>query len=77
MPNNLKIDSMDEQTSKSKRSPSIWVYLAAAVVGSLFGAIMDATLYPDGGSMLMKVGFVAGPLALYLAMRKRSGKPRE
>ncbi|MEL7344958.1 MAG: hypothetical protein AAFN59_08860 [Pseudomonadota bacterium] len=62
---------MSESKSSSAKTPA-WAYLIAAVLGSLVGAILDATLYSDGGSMLMKIGFVVGPLCLYLARRGRS-----
>lgn len=64
---------MTEQHSNKERAVSVRWYLLAAVLGSLVGAILDATLYRDGGSMLMKVGFVVGPLVLYLARRARGG----
>ena len=51
-----------------------WMYILAAVLGSLGGAILDATLYRDGGSMFMKIGLVAGPALLYGAGLFLGGK---
>ncbi len=46
-----------------------WPYVVAALLGSLIGAIADALLYADGGSMFMKIGLVAGPGAVWLIAR--------
>ena len=39
----------------------LWLYIIAAILGSLGGAVLDALLYAEGGSILMKIGLVAGP----------------
>jgi hypothetical protein len=50
-----------------------WMYIVAALAGSLVGAGLDVLLYRDGGSMFAKIGLVAGPLALFF-WSKRGGK---
>ena len=52
-----------------------WMYVVAAVVGSLVEAILDATLYKEGGSIFMKVGLVAGPGLLFVIARLRGADP--
>lgn len=52
-------------------------YIAAAVIGSLSGALLDAALYADGGSLFMKVGLVAAPLAIWLVARARNKERSE
>ena len=49
------------------------VYILAGVLGSLLGAVLDAVLYPDGGSMFLKIGLVAGPSAVWGLSRLRKG----
>ena len=49
------------------------LYIIAAIIGSLLGAVLDYVLYPDGGSMFLKIGFVAGPAVIWL-IDKRRGK---
>ena len=40
-------------------------------------AALDAVLYADGGSMFMKIGLVALPIALYLVGKARTQKEEE
>lgn len=54
-----------------------WAYILAALLGSLIGAVLDATLYADGGSMFMKIGLVALPIALYLIAKARGNKSED
>lgn len=44
-----------------------WVYVLAAILGSFLGAVLDYLIYLDGGSIFLKIGFVAGPVGVYLA----------
>ena len=50
----------------------LWLYILAAILGSLAGAVLDYVLYPDGGSMFLKIGFVAGPAVVWLIDKRRS-----
>ncbi|MEM8822790.1 MAG: hypothetical protein AAGF30_04190 [Pseudomonadota bacterium] len=60
----------DRETPEDEDArPAIWPYVVMAIVGSLAGAGLDELLYTDGGSMLTKVGLVAGPV-LYHVFRK-------
>ena len=54
-----------------------WAYIVAALLGSLIGAALDAVLYADGGSMFMKIGLVALPIALSLVGKARTQKEEE
>ena len=54
-----------------------WAYIAAALIGSLAGAVLDATLYADGGSLFMKIGLVASPVAIWLIARARKEEGSE
>ena len=49
----------------------LWLYILAAVLGSLAGAGLDYVLYADGGSMFLKVGLVAGPALVWLLGKRR------
>lgn len=49
----------------------LWLYILAAVLGSLLGAVLDYVLYADGGSMFLKIGFVAGPGLVWLIAKRR------
>ncbi len=51
-----------------------WAYILAALLGSLIGAVLDATLYADGGSMFMKIGLVALPIALFVISKAKGAK---
>ena len=50
------------------------VWVISALVGSFAGAVLDALVYPDGGSMLMKIGLVAGPATVWMIARRRAGR---
>lgn len=54
-----------------------WAYILAALLGSLLGAVLDVVIYADGGSMFMKIGLVALPIALYLIAKARGAKPKD
>lgn len=54
-----------------------WAYILAALLGSLIGAGLDAVLYADGGSMFMKIGLVALPIALYLIAKVRTQREED
>jgi len=43
----------------------LWLYILAAILGSLLGAVLDFVLYADGGSMFMKIGIAAGPIFVW------------
>ncbi|MEM9320848.1 MAG: hypothetical protein AAGA70_17860 [Pseudomonadota bacterium] len=52
----------------------LWLYILAAVLGSLAGAVLDFALYSDGGSMFLKIGFVAGPVLVWLIGKAQAGR---
>ena len=51
----------------------LWLYIIAAILGSLGGAVLDYVVYADGGSMFLKVGLVAGPLLVWALSKRREG----
>ena len=52
----------------------LWIYILAAVLGSLGGAVLDYVVYPDGGSMFLKVGLVVGPLLVWAISKRKEKK---
>ena len=58
---------------KDRRFPT-WAYVVAGVLGSLLGAVLDLMVYAEGGSVFLKIGIVAGPVALYGLQRLREAR---
>ncbi|MEL7027361.1 MAG: hypothetical protein AAGO57_09075 [Pseudomonadota bacterium] len=54
-----------------------WAYILGALLASHLGAAAVVVLYFVGGSMFMKIGLVALPIALYLVVRARGGKSKD
>ncbi|UYP69404.1 hypothetical protein OIU14_06680 [Thalassobacter stenotrophicus] len=46
------------------------IYIAAGMIGSLLGFLVDKAIYPDGGTTLMKIGFVLGLCLAYVALNR-------
>lgn len=52
------------------------IYIAAGMIGSLLGFLVDKAIYPDGGTTLMKIGFVLGLCLAYVAVNRDRSKDK-
>lgn len=50
------------------------IYIAAGIIGSLVGFLADKAIYPDGGTTLMKIGFVLGLCVAYMVLNRGGAK---
>ena len=52
------------------------IYIAAGMIGSLLGFLVNKSIYPDGGTTLMKIGFVFGLCLAYVALNRDRPKDK-